>query len=77
MTMFDCHVCGNTTARSEYVNEIFTIDGRHVLVEHIPAEVCTRCGDPEFSAETAEKIRRAVRERAHVKTVPLDVLVLA
>ena len=35
--MFNCHVCGSTAARDEFVSEVFTIDGRRVLVEHIPA----------------------------------------
>ena len=47
--MFNCHVCGNTAARNEFVSEVFTIDGRPVLVEHIPAQLCERCGEPTFS----------------------------
>ena len=58
--MFTCHVCGNTTARREFVSEVFTIDGRRVLVEHIPAQVCRRCGEATFSAETTEQVRRTV-----------------
>jgi YgiT-type zinc finger domain-containing protein len=38
--MFKCHVCGNTAPKSDFVSEVFTIDGRRVLVEHIPAQVC-------------------------------------
>jgi len=38
--MFKCHVGGGTAARNEFVSEVFTIDGRRVLVEHIPAQVC-------------------------------------
>jgi HTH-type transcriptional regulator/antitoxin MqsA len=40
--MFNCHICGNTAARNEFVSEVFTIDGRPVLVEHIPAQICER-----------------------------------
>ena len=76
--MFNCHVCGNTTAKAQFVNEIFTVDGRRVLVEHIPAQVCERCGEPTFSRETTEKIRRLVHGAGQpVKTVPLDVFALA
>ena len=76
--MFNCHVCGNTTAKMGFVNEIFTLDGRRVLVEHIPAQVCERCGEPTFSRETTEKIRRLVHDEGRpVKTVPLDVFALA
>ena len=75
--MFKCHICGSTTGRTEFVNEVFTIDGRRVLVEHIPAQVCGRCGEPTFSRETAEEVRRLVHERPPAKTVPLDVFALA
>lgn len=49
--------CG---AVPEQVDEGFDIDGRRVLVEDIPAQVCTRCGEATFSRETTERIRRIV-----------------
>lgn len=58
--MFRCHVCGSTESKSEQVSEVFDISGRRVLVEDIPAEVCTRCGEATFSRETTERIRRMV-----------------
>jgi len=75
--MFKCHVCGGGAARSEFVSEVFTIDGRRVLVEHIPAQVCERCGEATFSRETTEKIRRLVHDARPAKTVPLDVFALS
>lgn len=75
--MFKCHVCGSTGARTEFVSEVFTFDGRRVLVEHIPAQVCERCGEPTFSRETAEEIRRLVHEQPPAKTISLDVFAMA
>ena len=77
--MFKCHVCGNTSARSGFVSEVFTLEGeRRALVEHIPAQVCERCGEATFSRETTEKIRRLVHGTGRPgKTVPLDVFALA
>jgi HTH-type transcriptional regulator / antitoxin MqsA len=75
--MYKCDVCGNTAARKDFVSEVFMVDGRRVLVEHIPAQVCERCGEPTFSRETAEEIRRLVHEARPSKTVPLDVFALA
>lgn len=75
--MFNCHVCGGTAAKDEFVSEVFTVDGRRVLVEHIPAQVCERCGDPTFSRDTTEKVRRLVHGAPPSKTVPLDVFALA
>lgn len=75
--MFECHVCGNKTARREYVSEVFTIDDRRVLVEHIQTKVCERCGEATFSRETAEKIRAMIHSEARpLRTVPIDVFAL-
>jgi len=75
--MFKCHVCGGTAAKNEFVSEVFTIDDRRVLVEHIPAQVCERCGEAVFSRETTEKVRRLVHGAPSARTVPLDVFALA
>ena len=75
--MFNCNVCGGTAARNEFVSEVFTINGRRVLVEHIPTQVCERCGETTFSRETTERVRRLVHESRPAKTVPLDVFALA
>jgi YgiT-type zinc finger domain-containing protein len=72
--MFICHVCGSTEARDEFVSEVFQIDGHPVLVEHIPARICQRCGEPVFDRETAERVRRLVHGEAKpVKSVQMDV----
>jgi YgiT-type zinc finger domain-containing protein len=72
--MFHCHICGSHEAREEFVSEVFNLNGKHVLVEGIPAKVCVRCGDKTFSRETTEKIRRIVRGHLKpAKSVPMDV----
>ena len=69
---------GNSSAKPGLVSEVFTIDGRRVLVERIPAQICERCGEATFSRETTERIRRLVHgEGQPSKTVPLDVFALA
>lgn len=62
--MFRCHVCGSTEAKANQVSEVFDISGRRVLVEGIPTQVCTRCGEATFSRETTERIRRMVHGEA-------------
>ncbi|MFC1805728.1 YgiT-type zinc finger protein [Planctomycetota bacterium] len=77
MSSFKCHVCGCEAAKNELVSEVFAVDGRRVLVERIPAQVCRRCGEPTFSRETTERIRRLVHGAGQpVKTVPLEVFAL-
>ncbi len=72
--MSRCHVCGSIETKKEYINEIFQIDNKPVLVEHIPAMVCVRCGEETFSRETTERIRRMVHGEAKpVKSVSMEV----
>jgi len=72
--MFKCHVCGSTEAVEKLVSEIFQIDGRAVLVQNIPAQVCARCGEEIFSRETTEKVRLLVHGDAKpIKSVKMDV----
>lgn len=73
-----CPVCGSAEWREEWVSEVFQIDGRPVLVEHIPACVCVRCGEVTFSRETTEKVRRLVHEEARpARSIQMDVFVYA
>ena len=62
--MFRCHVCGSTDVNRELVSEVFVIEGRRILVEGIPADLCARCGEATFSHETTERIRRMVHGEA-------------
>lgn len=72
--MFRCHVCGKTEARQELVSEVFDIDGKPVRVEAIPATVCSNCGEPVFSRETTERVRRIVHGEAKpLRSVQMDV----
>lgn len=72
--MFHCHICGSNEAREEIVDEVFNLNGKHVLVENIPAKVCVRCGDKTFSCETTERIRRIVHgQLGPAKSIPMDV----
>jgi YgiT-type zinc finger domain-containing protein len=72
--MFKCHVCGSTESHEEFVSEVFQIDGKPVLVEHVPAQVCARCGEEVFSRETAENVRLIVHgNKKPIKSVQMDV----
>jgi YgiT-type zinc finger domain-containing protein len=76
--MFQCHVCGSTRAYAEVTDEVFLIEGKRVLVEHIPVMRCARCGEVTVSRETTERVRRLVHgETQPVKTVALEVFAFA
>ena len=76
--MFQYDVCGGRKSVDATVSEGFEIDGKRVLVENIPAEVCTQCGELTFSRETTERVRRMVHgEATPVGVVELDVFAYA
>jgi YgiT-type zinc finger domain-containing protein len=72
--MLHDHVCGADEARQEFVSEVFEINGKPVLVENIPAEVCAQCGEAVFGRETMERVRRMAHgEATPVKSVQMGV----
>ena len=76
--MFTCSVCGAKEGREEFVERVFRLDGKYVLVDHIPARVCTRCGEETFSRETTERVRLLVHGKATpTKAIALEVFEFA
>jgi YgiT-type zinc finger domain-containing protein len=72
--MSKCDVCGGTNFRDELITEVFEINGKRVLVKNIPARICIQCGEPIFSSETTEKVRRMVHgESQPIEKETLDV----
>lgn len=72
--MSKCLVCGAEESRNEFVDEVFQVDGKYVLIDHVPASVCTRCGEETFSRETTEKVRLLIHGQAKpVRSVALEV----
>ncbi|WP_069789520.1 YgiT-type zinc finger protein [Cyanobacterium sp. IPPAS B-1200] len=55
--MDQCHVCNANSWENKLINQTFDLDGKLVVVENIPAQICSCCGEIIFSAETAENIR--------------------
>lgn len=76
--MSACHVCGSKEFHTESIDEVFTFSDRHVLVEGIPAEVCSRCGEIVISRNTTERVRTMLHDRAQPDRIEsLDVFALA
>ena len=72
--MFTCGVCHGNEGHGEFVEEVFRVDGRYVLVGGVPSTVCHRCGERSFSRETTEKVRQLVHGEAKAaKSVPMQV----
>ena len=76
--MFRCSVCGSTRSKEEQVDQVFEIDGKHLLVEGAPGAVCAACGEETFSREATERVRRMVHgEAAPVRSASIDVFSFA
>ncbi len=59
--MFVRPVCRSEEGRQERVQEVFLVEGQHVLIRGIPATVGVRCSEKSFSAETVERVRLKTR----------------
>jgi YgiT-type zinc finger domain-containing protein len=60
------------------VDELFQIEDHVVMVEHIPARVCDRCGDTTFDRQTTEAVRRMVHgEGRPTRQMNVDVFAYA
>jgi HTH-type transcriptional regulator/antitoxin MqsA len=69
-----CYICSSTHVTEKLVNEIFEVNGQYVLVENIPAKVCSQCGEVTFSGETSEKVRLIVHgNQKPSKSLQVDV----
>jgi YgiT-type zinc finger domain-containing protein len=57
-----CEVCGRERFEQQRVNRSFQVGEKLVLVEGIPAQVCSHCGEASFDSDVAERIRQLVHE---------------
>jgi HTH-type transcriptional regulator/antitoxin MqsA len=70
-----CAVCGQAGFHSAFVTRTFTVDGKLLVVEGIPAEICDRCEAASFSAEVGEQLRRLIHEpHQPVRLIQAEVL---
>ena len=62
--MFDANikreVCGAGERKSQLVRYSLAMKERFVIVEHVPAEVCDRCGETTFSPEVVERLQQTL-----------------
>jgi HTH-type transcriptional regulator / antitoxin MqsA len=57
MSEYICNNCGNTKYTNGSIDKVFTIHGQLILVENIPALICSHCQEPILTIETTERIR--------------------
>lgn len=57
--MMKCSLCkGNVEER--LIRYVQDFEGRVVIVENVPAEVCTQCGEKYLRSDVAEKVQSLV-----------------
>jgi YgiT-type zinc finger domain-containing protein len=62
------------TMENRQITYTIEVDGRMVVIEHVPARVCVETGEQFFSPETVERIQAIVRgERKPVRTMQTPV----
>lgn len=52
-----CGFCGGSMVKST-VTFTFEEGEKHLIVEHVPAEVCTRCGEKMYTPEVTDELLR-------------------
>lgn len=71
--MKKCVFCGGNVEK-EMVTFTYEEDDKYLFVEHVPAEVCTRCGEKMYSPKvTDELLKYAKAEFKPVKTIKVPV----
>lgn len=71
-----CSVCHSQTV-CQPVTYIQWYERKLVLVENVPAEVCSNCGEQYFSPEVADKVQRAITSQISSKTLSVPVFSLS
>lgn len=57
---FECYFCGGKVT-AKHVNVMRHWKGRYILIENVPAHVCTQCGERYYDAAVAEAMDRIMR----------------
>lgn len=69
-----CDLCGGPVEMQE-VHYAVEYAGQLYIVEHVPAKVCTQCGEKLYSPDTVSKIQKAIWEnKTPHKIIELPVL---
>lgn len=68
-----CVFCGGNVVKSK-VTFTYEEGERHLIIEHVPAEICNSCGEKMYSPEvTDELLRFAMNEFKPVRKIEAPV----
>ena len=57
-----CVFCGGKVEKKR-VTFSYDEDNKYLLVENVPAEVCTKCGEKTYSPEVTDELLRFTRNK--------------
>lgn len=75
--MMQCPECLGTDFEEGSFEQPQMFQGQLVLLRNVPAQRCTQCGELVFSAETGERIARALERGVADDTLTIDVFDIA
>ena len=68
-----CVFCGGEP-ENKLVTFSYDENGKFLLVEHVPAEVCTRCGERTYSPEVTDQLLKFAKMKlSPMKTIQVPV----
>ena len=56
-----CDLCGSPLVEQEVTYSV-EVDGKWVIIEHVPAKVCPQCGERLFAPDTVQRLQRIAWE---------------
>lgn len=70
----NCPVCRSDSLESKHITYVQEYKGKVIIIENVPALVCSQCGEVIIEAGTAERIQQLVWQQprtGRTVTVPL------
>ena len=61
------------TIVDQRVTYTIELNGRLIVIEHVPARICVETGEQFFSPQTVERIHELVRKSKPTKTIAMPV----
>lgn len=55
-----CDVCGLDQRQPRLIHHSITIDDQLIVIDHVPAEVCPRCGEVSIAPEVVERLQNTI-----------------
>jgi HTH-type transcriptional regulator/antitoxin MqsA len=69
-----CEVCGIGERQDTQIDYSLLLDDKFVVVEHVPAAVCDRCGETSLTPDVVARLQQTLwRSHAPVKTLETPV----